>query len=231
MENIKNTILTGACVIIASVILSLGVMNIITPERSVSVRGLAEREVDADLVVWTMSFSVGENSLPSLQKEILSKTEIVKAYLKEHGLEESDFTVLPAAITDNSLNSYMDQSRIRYTYIAKQSFLLRTSKVMQVKEAYADSFNLVSSGITVTREYDGNVSYEFTQLNDIKPEMIAEATKNARLAAEQFARDSNSRVGKIKKATQGLFTIEDAAQGLEEKKNVRVVTTVEYLLK
>ena len=75
------------------------------------------------------------------------------------------------------------------------------------------------------------MSYEFTKLNDIKPEMIAEATKNARTAAEQFAHDSNSKVGKIKKATQGLFTIEDAAVGLEDKKNVRVVNTVEYLLK
>ena len=91
--------------------------------------------------------------------------------------------------------------------------------------------SLVSSGIAVLQEYDGKVNYEFTKLNQIKPQMIAEATENARTAAEQFARDSNSKVGKIKKATQGLFTIEDAAPGLEEKKNVRVVTTVEYLLK
>ena len=109
-------------------------------------------------------------------------------YLIKHGLEESDFTVKPAAITDNSLNSYMDQTKITYKFVARQ-------------------------------------------LNDIKPEMIAEATKNARTAAEQFAHDSNSKVGKIKKATQGLFTIEDAAVELEDKKSVRVVNTVEYLLK
>ena len=83
----------------------------------------------------------------------------------------------------------------------------------------------------MNQDYDSKVSYEFTKLNDIKPEMIAEATKNARTAAEQFARDSNSKVGKIKKASQGLFTIQDAAAGLEDKKNVRVVNTVEYLLK
>ena len=83
----------------------------------------------------------------------------------------------------------------------------------------------------MNQDYDSKVSYEFTKLNDIKPEMIAEATKNARTAAEQFARDSNSKVGKIKQASQGLFTIQDAAAGLEDKKNVRVVNTVEYLLK
>ena len=100
-----------------------------------------------------------------------------------------------------------------------------------MKSAYADSLELVSAGIAVNQDYDSKVSYEFTKLNDIKPEMIAEATKNARTAAEQFAHDSNSKVGKIKKATQGLFTIEDAAVGLEDKKSVRVVNTVEYLLK
>ena len=89
----------------------------------------------------------------------------------------------------------------------------------------------MGSSIAVSQDYDSKVQYEFTGLNNIKPEMIAVATKNAREAAEQFARDSGSKVGKIKSASQGLFTIDDAAVGLEEKKAVRVVTTVEYLLK
>lgn len=215
----------------AAVILAVGLANIITPERSVSVRGLAEREVDADLAVWNMSFSMGENSLESMQKSILEKTEVIKKYLIKHGLEESDFTVKPAAITDNSLNSYMDQTKITYKFVAQQTILVRSGKIEAVKSAYADSLELVSAGIAVNQDYDSKVSYEFTKLNDIKPEMIAEATKNARTAAEQFAHDSNSKVGKIKKATQGLFTIEDAAVGLEDKKSVRVVNTVEYLLK
>lgn len=231
MENSKNGILLAFAVVISSIILAFGLSNIITPERSVSVRGLAEKEVDADLAVWNLSFSTGDNNLASLQKSIISKTEIVKSYLKEHGLDENDFTVQPASITDNSLNSYMDQDKVRYIYIGKETVLVRSSKVAEVKSAYADSLNLVSNGIAVSRDYDGNISYEFTRLNDIKPEMIAEATKNARLAAEQFAHDSNSKVGKIKQASQGLFTIENAAPGLEEKKNIRVVTTVQYLLK
>ena len=221
----------GISIVMAAVILAVGLANIITPERSVSVRGLAEREVDADLAVWNMSFSIGENSLESMQKSILEKTEVIKKYLIKHGLEESDFTVKPAAITDNSLNSYMDQTKITYKFVAQQTILVRSGKIEAVKSAYADSLELVSAGIAVSQDYDSKVSYEFTKLNDIKPEMIAEATKNARTAAEQFAHDSNSKVGKIKKATQGLFTIEDAAVGLEDKKSVRVVNTVEYLLK
>ena len=221
----------GISIVMAAVILAVGLANIITPERSVSVRGLAEREVDADLAVWNMSFSMGENSLESMQKSIFEKTEVIKKYLIKHGLEESDFTVKPAAITDNSLNSYMDQTKITYKFVAQQTILVRSGKIEAVKSAYADSLELVSAGIAVSQDYDSKVSYEFTKLNDIKPEMIAEATKNARTAAEQFAHDSNSKVGKIKKATQGLFTIEDAAVGLEDKKSVRVVNTVEYLLK
>ena len=221
----------GISIVMAAVILAVGLANIITPERSVSVRGLAEREVDADLAVWNMSFSMGENNLESMQKSILEKTEVIKKYLIKHGLEESDFTVKPAAITDNSLNSYMDQTKITYKFVAQQTILVRSGKIEAVKSAYADSLELVSAGIAVNQDYDSKVSYEFTKLNDIKPEMIAEATKNARTAAEQFAHDSNSKVGKIKKATQGLFTIEDAAVGLEDKKSVRVVNTVEYLLK
>lgn len=221
----------GISIVMAAVILAVGLANIITPERSVSVRGLAEREVDADLAVWNMSFSMGENSLEAMQKSILEKTEVIKKYLIKHGLEESDFTVKPAAITDNSLNSYMDQTKITYKFVAQQTILVRSGKIEAVKSAYADSLELVSAGIAVNQDYDSKVSYEFTKLNDIKPEMIAEATKNARTAAEQFAHDSNSKVGKIKKATQGLFTIEDAAVGLEDKKSVRVVNTVEYLLK
>ena len=221
----------GISIVMAAVILAVGLANIITPERSVSVRGLSEREVDADLAVWNMSFSMGENSLESMQKSILEKTEVIKKYLIKHGLDESDFTVKPAAITDNSLNSYMDQTKITYKFVAQQTILVRSGKIEAVKSAYADSLELVSAGIAVSQDYDSKVSYEFTKLNDIKPEMIAEATKNARTAAEQFAHDSNSKVGKIKKATQGLFTIEDAAVGLEDKKSVRVVNTVEYLLK
>lgn len=199
--------------------------------RSVTVRGLSEREVDADLVVWPLSFTVGSNDLNLLRKEILSKNDICVEFLKEHGLDDSDFMVQAPQIQDNSVNLYIDRDRISYKYIAQSKILIRSNKINEVKTAQNDSLNLAEKGIAVRQEYDSKMQFEFTKLNDIKPEMIAEATKNARLAAEQFAHDSGSRVGKIKKATQGLFSIDDAAIGLEEKKHIRVVTSVEYLLK
>lgn len=232
MKDLKTIILSVSVSVIASaVILSVGLSNIARADKTVSVRGLAEREVDADLAVWPLTFSLGSNDLTELQKDILAKTEIVKSYLAEYELSSEDFTVQSPSITDNSMNPYMDKNQVRYTYIAETVVLVRSSKVEQVKKAQSDSLKLMSDGIAVSKDYKSKISFEFTKLNDIKPQMIAEATKNARTAAEQFARDSGSKVGKIKRASQGLFSIEDAAADLSERKIIRVVTTVEYLLK
>lgn len=221
----------GEAILVAAIVLSVGMTRIIKQDRTVTVRGLAEREVPADLAVWPLTFSTGNNNLVNLQSDVASKTKKVEAYLKSHGLEESDYTVQAANITDTTTNLYMSRDERNFAYIAKQTILVRSSKVSLVKEALEDSLKLAGEGIAVAQEYDSKIQYEFTGLNEIKPEMIAEATRNARDAAEQFAHDSKSRVGKIKKATQGLFSIEDAAVGLEERKNVRVVTTIEYSLK
>ena len=232
MKDLKTIILSVSVSVIASaVILSVGLSNIARADKTVSVRGLAEREVDADLAVWPLTFYLGSNDLTELQKDILAKTEIVKSYLAEYELSSEDFTVQSPSITDNSMNPYMDKNQVRYTYIAETVVLVRSSKVEQVKKAQSDSLKLMSDGIAVSKDYKSKISFEFTKLNDIKPQMIAEATKNARTAAEQFARDSESKVGKIKRASQGLFSIEDAAADLSERKIIRVVTTVEYLLK
>lgn len=222
---------TAVAVVVAAVVLAFGMSKIGSNDRSVTVRGLSEREVSADLAIWPLSFVVGNNELKSLQSDILRKTDSVVAFLKEYGLSEDDYTVQAPRITDNSINPYIAQDRIIYKYIAKVTVLVRSGKIDAVKRAQKDSLKLTDNGITVNQDYDSSMSFEFTGLNDIKPEMIAEATKNARLAAEQFARDSGSKVGKIKNATQGLFSIENAAVGLEERKRIRVVTSVEYLLK
>jgi len=230
-KNIVSSVLLAASLVVSAVIIAVGFGNIAKPDRTVSVRGLAEREVDADLAVWPLTFSLGGNDLQVLQKNIVSSTATVTAYLKKHNLSEKDFTVQAPAITDTSVNPYVSSEKQKYIYIAKQVIFVRSSDVKAVKRAQADSLDLMGNNIAVSQEYDAKVQYGFTGLNAVKPAMIAEATKNARLAAEQFAHDSGSKVGKIKDASQGLFTIDDAAAGLEERKTVRVVTTVEYLLK
>ena len=231
MQNKNNFYFLGICLVIASIVISLGFSSINPKEASVSVRGLAQREVNADLAVWQLSFGLGDNNLENLQKSIKEKSEIVSLYLKDKGLNEHDFSVLSPSITNNLLDPYINQEKMQYIYIAKLNFLIRTDKISAVKKANEGLLELVDKGIAIKQDYENKINYEFTKLNNIKPEMIALATKNARKAAEQFAKDSNSNLGKIKHATQGLFSIENAATGLEERKIVRVVTQIQYLLK
>lgn len=231
MQNKNNFYFLGICLVIASIVISLGFSSINPKEASVSVRGLAQREVNADLAVWQLSFGLGDNNLENLQKSIKEKSEIVSLYLKDKGLNERDFSVLSPSITNNLLDPYINQEKMQYIYIAKLNFLIRTDKISAVKKANEGLLEIVDKGIAIKQDYENKINYEFTKLNDIKPEMIALATKNARKAAEQFTKDSNSNLGKIKHATQGLFSIENAATGLEERKIVRVVTQIQYLLK
>lgn len=221
------SIILGVAIVASSLILSFGFKGIMHTDRTVSVRGLDEREVDADTAVWNLSFSLGGNDLPTLQKNILSATETVKAFLASQGLSDGDVSVLAPRITDTTVNVYADASKQKFAYVAQQPFLVRTANIAAAKKAYASTLELMGKDISVSESY---IQYLFDGLNDIKPAMIQAATENARLAAEQFAKNSRSKVGKIQSATQGLFTIEDAAQGLEERKKVRVVTTVVYAL-
>lgn len=226
----KKILVICAAVLISSVVLALGMGNIMKSERTVTVRGLAEREVDADMAVWKLSFSVGSNNLKQLQEAIINDTETIKAFLEFHDLTSADYTVKSPEITDATVSMYSNPENRSFDYVAKQTILIRSSNVTAVKNAAQDTISLIGKGVSVSSDWDAKVEYYFNGLNEIKPEMIAEATKNARFAAEQFAHDSNSKVGKIKNATQGLFSIEDAAPGLEYRKNVRVVTTVVYEL-
>ncbi len=231
----SNHIFWSAAVIAAGILLSgiamsVGFANLRKPERVVTVRGLSEREVDADLAVWPVTFSIGGDSLEQLQKDILFRSDIVVRYLEDYDIPPADITVKEPSVTDNTTNPYINKTENTVPYVARTTVMVRSQNIEAVRRAVGDSIELIGQGIPVQRDYDSQPQYFFTGLNDIKPEMIAEATKNARAAAEQFARDSGSRVGKIRTATQGLFSIEDAAPGLSEKKSVRVVTSVEYIL-
>ena len=234
MENKRFFIVSAAVLAIGIVLsglsISFGIKTLKADQRTVSVRGLAEMEVDADMAVWPVTFTVSGNDLSLLRQDIEKKTGVITSFLKKYGLKDADFTIKEPAITDTTTDPYMDQTRKRDKYFAKVVIFVRSSNVKAVSSALTDSINLMDSGIALSHDYDSRVEYLFTKLNDIKPQMIAEATQNARKAAEQFARDSGSQVSKIKRASQGLFSIDDAAPGLPERKSVRVVTTVEYIL-
>jgi hypothetical protein len=197
-------------------------------ERIVTVKGLSEREVPADLVIWPIVFSVTGGDLAGLQARVEEDAATIRAFLSELGFEESEMSLSAPRVTDREGQGYPNQPVDRY--LVEATLTLRSGKIEPARRAIERSGDLVKQGVTLIRSYEYTTQYLFTGLEAIKPEMIAEATRDARRAAQQFAADSGSRVGAIRQAQQGYFSIEDRDPFSPEHKRVRVVTTVEYFL-
>ena len=219
----------GLAIAIAGLSMSYSFYKTRSAERYVTVKGLAVRNVDADLVIWPLTFKVTGNDLAALQKSVNSKRRSIQKFLRDAGFEDSEISLSPPSIRDAQAEpAYGEQRQAEYRYTAKQTVSVRSSKVSEAKKAMEKSGELVGKGVVLVAERSPD--FLFTSLNDIKPEMIAEATRNARKAAEQFAEDSGSKVGKIRNARQGLFSINVRDRNSPEFKVVRVVTTVEYYI-
>ena len=207
-----------------------GMQSMAQRGRVVSVRGLAEKEVKADHVIWPIAYRTTSNDLGALYDEINQKNQKIIQFLVNNGIDKKEITTTAPDIGDRKSNQYnSDQNGDRY--FVKSVLTVSTKQVDKVIDLIPRMGELLKDGIAIiSGEYDTSVEYEFTSLNLIKPEMIEEATQNAREAAEKFAIDSDSDLGKIQSATQGLFSIEDRDQYTPYIKNVRVVTSVNYFL-
>lgn len=199
-------------------------------ERLVTVKGLAERQVKANLAIWPINFLRTGNDLNQLQGRLDADRKKIKTFLSLLGFSPEELGESPPRITDYYAQGYNGNNLPPHRYKAEASVTLSTSKVVKAKKAMEQSGELVKDGIVLAQDYGRGVEFLFTSLNKIKPSMIAQATKNARAAAEQFARDSGSQVGSIKSARQGLFSIRNRDMNTPDKKIVRVVTTVQYFL-
>ncbi|MFG6666858.1 SIMPL domain-containing protein [Halomonas sp. HNIBRBA4712] len=197
--------------------------------RSVTVRGLAEREVAADLVLWPLNYAVSANTLGELEGQLSSGERLIRTFLTERGFAPDSISTTPPRITDQFANAYGGE-RPDERYRAEATLLLRTDRVQAVIEAVPEATALVRQGVLLSPSYEYRTEFLFTGLDAIKPEMIREATADARSAAQQFAEDSGSAVGGIRSATQGYFSIEDLDTYTPQIKRVRVVTTVDYAL-
>lgn len=212
-----------------------GLVSARSGDRSVAVKGVAEREVKADLVLWPLRFVATSNQLAEAQAKIVRDGETVGAFLAKGGLPAAAVQVYRTEVTDLLAQAYRS-GPVESRFIVAQTVMVRSDDVERVAALAARIGDVIAAGVILASEGEQGPFFLFTRLNDIKPEMIAEATRNARAAATQFAADSGSRVRGIRQASQGLFQIlpRDAAPGqLEERqvlKTVRVVTTVEYRL-
>lgn len=201
-------------------------------ERSVEVKGLAEREVPADTAIWPIVFSDADADLARLYQTLQSKNADIIAFLQKQGFKPEEISVSSPSINDRQAQDYGNAdlaNRLRYT--GKSVITVYTRQVDGVLQAMPRLSVLGEQGIALSRgDYDTHPRFLFTGLNALKPEMIEEATRNARLAAEKFAKDSDSSLGKIKRASQGQFSIEDRDASTAHIKKVRVVSTVDYFL-
>lgn len=202
-------------------------------DRYVQVKGLSEREVAADLAVWPMNITLTGNDLKPLKSTLEQQISQVYDFFIGQGFTAEELTQGITNITDTQADIYNNNTQFKdYRYIANSEFTVRTGDVKKLQKALTESLDLISQGILLGSKNSWRpIEYIFTGLNDLKPSMIEEATKNARDVAEKFARDSNSEVGEIRIARQGLFTISDRDENTPQIKVVRVVSTIDFQLK
>ncbi|WP_321348154.1 SIMPL domain-containing protein [Halopseudomonas oceani] len=209
--------------------LKTGLLEFRGADRVVSVKGLAERQVPADLALWPINFSVTGDSLDRLQDDVEHQQGLVRSFLLLKGFEEKDIQLSMPKIVDQHANSY-GANLPPERYRAEVTVLVRTADVDGVKAGMQSVGELVKSGVALTQSYEFQPTFLFTQLDAIKPDMIADATRDARAAADQFARDSGASVGSIRRASQGYFSIDDVDPFTPEVKRIRVVTNIDYSL-
>ncbi len=201
-------------------------------DRYVQVKGLSEREVKADLAVWPINIVLTGNDLATLKGQLEKQNEDVYQFFVKQGFEPDEITRGMVNITDANANQYNNAQNNRFRYVAQSDFTVRTREIEKLQKALEASLELMSKGIVLGSKNQWRpIEYVFTGLNELKPPMIEEATKNAREVAEKFARDSNSEVGEIRIARQGLFSINDRDQNTPQIKIVRVVSTFDFQLK
>lgn len=231
MKNFRiEAALIALGVLLAGMFIKQGINSIADKDRNVNVKGLAEMEVPADKVTWPLVYKSLGNDLSSLYDNINKSNSTIKKFLLGKGISEKEISINAPEIIDMKAERYSNQET-QYRYNVTTVITVTSDKVDLVRGLISEQGELLKQGIAITSgDYRYNVQYEYTGLNKIKPQMIEEATRNARQAAEKFAEDSDSKLGKIKHAYQGQFSITDRDAHTPFIKKVRVVTTIDYSL-
>ena len=229
-------LVVGLALALAGWFIGGGFVRSRTVDRFVTVKGVAERVVQSDVGLWPLRFTATDNDLSAAQAKVESQRRIVLAFLQKNGLEAADAELQGLEVTDVRANPYQREQPGGDRFIVAMVLMIRSDQPEKVRDASQRVGELVNSGVVLSMGPYGGPTFQFTKLNDLKPAMIAEATASARKAAEQFAKDSRSRIGGIRRANQGVFEIlaRDQAMGVMEtgqlQKTLRVVSTIDYYL-
>ncbi len=224
MENIKNysVYIIGLVLLIFSAVFFFSAQSFSKQGSYVEVKGLSEKIVKADTAIWTINFEVKSNNVDSMYADIEKNITAIKSFLKDKGFEDSEINVAP-------VNTYQDTYKdALFRYNSSTQLSVYTKKVDLVKSASKDTMVLVKKGIVMNQN---SVSFQFSDINSIKPEMLAEALKNAKDTAEKIANESGSSLGSLHRGNQGVFDITDKDPGSPEYKKIRLVSTLQFLLR
>jgi hypothetical protein len=248
-ELLKPAVVLGLCLLLGLVLggwlLGAKIASIKLADRTVTVKGLVERTVKSDRAIWAITFKTAGDDLPSVFAHSEANKAAVLKFLSDQGISTSEVTTGQISVTDKQTNQYVQNGGSRY--ILQQTVTVSTADVDKLAAAGAKTASLIQAGVVLAD--NSNIVYKFTGLNALKPDMITEATRNARASADRFAADSGSEVGVIRSANQGVFSISadgataasadesgeggggDAQADASIMKKVRVVSTIEYYLK
>lgn len=204
-----------------------GIHQVASKDRAVMVKGLSTRDVQADYVVWPLDFGVRGNDISSLYSELAVIEQSARKFFMEKGFKENEITRGNVSIDDNWAGYY--DRKPEYRYSMRTSLIISTADVERVIANQGCQSELLKKGV-ILQSYDWNTDFQYNGLSELKPEMVQEATQNARAVAQKFAEDAQCRLGSIKQANQGQFSIEND-QYQPWIKHIRVVTTVSYYLK
>jgi len=230
MSRIKESIVLALAIIGLGAFLYSAIIGVKDRDRVINVRGLAEREVKADYVIWPIVFKEVGNDLAALYESMQGKTQALEKFLVENGVAQGEIEKASPDITDTQSEIYSNEKR-PFRYVATVVLTVASKDVDKVRSLMGKQGELLKQGIAFSEgDFRYRKIYSFNGLNEIKPAMIDEANKNARTAAQKFASDSQSKLGKIKTATQGQFSIEDRDENTPFIKKVRVVTSLQYFL-
>ena len=230
MSRIKESVVLALAIIGLGAFLYSAIVGVKDRDRVINVRGLAEREVKADFVIWPIVYKEVGNDLSAIHDAVQTKNAALEKFLCENGVEESEITRSAPDIVDAQGELYSNEKR-PYRYVATVVVTVASSNVERVRGIMEKQGDLLKQGVAFYGDdFRYRKVYSFNGLNEIKPQMIEEANRNASMAAQKFASDSESKLGKIKTATQGQFSIEDRDENTPHIKKVRVVTSVQYFL-
>jgi len=239
-------LILGLCLILGNLVIGWfvfsGLYNIKVGDRYVSVKGLSERRVKADLAVWNINFKTAGDDLQQTNAKILSDQRHILAFLSKNGFQNNEITLQQTTVIDQYATEYAQQNKPEHRYIVNSGINVRTEKVDLIRNVSSMTGELIMQGIILEKDFAANPRYSFTKLDNIRPTMLEEATKSARAVAQQFALNSNSKLNGIKHASQGVFQIFSADNAASQQqsdadqeqrslyKTVRLVSSIDYFL-